>query len=157
MRTIICKNCGKEFITKANKRIYCIDCSKLLRAKTYRDYYCRNQEKVRERLRIYYLNNRDKFKIWRKNAYEKQKEKFGQNISKLISEQERFGGNRIKALKRDNYICQLCGSKDKILVHHEDETGRSSKTHNNNLDNLITLCRNCHTKIHKPDSYRKVS
>jgi len=42
--------------------------------------------------------------------------------------------------ERDNYICQLC-SKYGNSVHHIDYNKK-----NCNPDNLITLCRKCHTK-----------
>lgn len=55
--------------------------------------------------------------------------------------------------KRDNYICQDCGISgkehtkkfnEKLSVHHIDEDGT-----NNALDNMTTLCRACHIKLHK--------
>lgn len=50
---------------------------------------------------------------------------------------------------RDNYTCQHCnlkcsGNKGKYLdVHHIDEN-----KYNNSIDNLICLCKSCHTKVH---------
>lgn len=51
-------------------------------------------------------------------------------------------------LCRDNHICQCCKgkSKDKILnVHHIE----SRKTGGDSPDNLITLCKTCHTGYHR--------
>ena len=51
-------------------------------------------------------------------------------------------------LFRDGYECQCCHgkSKDKILnVHHIE----SRKTVGNAPNNLITLCKTCHTRYHK--------
>ncbi len=55
--------------------------------------------------------------------------------------------------KRDNYICQLCGI-------HQDELNYKLSCHhidydkdNLNPDNLITLCRNCHTKTNFNRNY----
>ena len=45
--------------------------------------------------------------------------------------------------ERDHYICQLCNGYGNI-VHHIDEDKK-----NCNHDNLITLCRKCHTKLHR--------
>ena len=59
--------------------------------------------------------------------------------------------NRLKALERDNYTCQVCGKKaleTRLHVHHKDNKGRTVVETNNSLDNLITLCPQCHTNIH---------
>lgn len=52
----------------------------------------------------------------------------------------------INALERDKYICQDCKSeKTNLVVHHIDESRKNGRdVMNNSLDNLITLCRNCH-------------
>lgn len=42
--------------------------------------------------------------------------------------------------ERDNYTCQLCGKKG-YPIHHIDYNKK-----NCNPDNLITLCKSCHTK-----------
>jgi len=42
--------------------------------------------------------------------------------------------------ERDNYICQICSQYGNI-VHHIDYDKKNS-----GIDNLITLCRSCHTK-----------
>ena len=49
---------------------------------------------------------------------------------------------RERALKRDGYSCQYCGNKDDVHVHHIVPY-RISK--DNSLNNLISLCRSCHT------------
>ena len=53
-------------------------------------------------------------------------------------------------LERDNYSCVDCGfysARSKLVVHHIDESRRTGKL-NNNLDNLVTLCRPCHARRH---------
>jgi uncharacterized protein YlaI len=53
--------------------------------------------------------------------------------------------------KRDNFTCQLCGKKGATDVHHI--IPRRIKI-DNNPDNLITLCRSCHSKVeHLTDKY----
>lgn len=52
-----------------------------------------------------------------------------------------------KCLERDKYTCQVCGKKDRILVHHKDNSRKTGHM-NNRLDNLITLCHHCHAKEH---------
>ena len=63
-------------------------------------------------------------------------------------EQLGFWNVREYVLFRDGYECQCCHgkSKDKILnVHHIE----SRKTVGNAPNNLITLCKTCHTRYHK--------
>ncbi len=55
----------------------------------------------------------------------------------------------LKALERDKNKCVKCGSTNSIIVHHKDESRKFGiKNLNNNLGNLITLCRSCHAEIH---------
>jgi len=53
-------------------------------------------------------------------------------------------------LKRDNYTCQSCGVRDISLdVHHTtyEDFGEEK------LDQLVSLCRECHSGIHKRLGY----
>jgi len=57
--------------------------------------------------------------------------------------------NKIKPLILDrDERCVVCESTDRLHVHHWDNSGRS-ETCNNTLDNLATLCSQCHSDIHK--------
>ena len=47
--------------------------------------------------------------------------------------------------------CEICGKEGKLDIHHIDEN-----SNNNNLDNLMCLCRSCHMKIHRPKPICKV-
>jgi hypothetical protein len=50
-----------------------------------------------------------------------------------------------RAIKeRDKYVCQICNSLEDLIVHHRDKNKL-----NCNPDNLITLCRSCHIKLHR--------
>jgi hypothetical protein len=48
-----------------------------------------------------------------------------------------------KIMERDNFACQDCGINRNLVVHHIDEDKQNCEE-----DNLITLCLNCHAKIH---------
>ena len=57
----------------------------------------------------------------------------------------------LRAVDRDFYQCKKCGNKDveKLVVHHIDGSRKKGhKNINNNLENLITLCKPCHAKMH---------
>lgn len=66
-------------------------------------------------------------------------EDYGSDFTNLMKEQIR---------ERDNYTCQFCGVSEEQLdealcVHHIDEDKK-----NNSEENLISLCRTCHTNLH---------
>ena len=46
--------------------------------------------------------------------------------------------------------CEICGKSGKLDIHHIDEN-----PNNNNIDNLMCLCRSCHMKIHRNESFKK--
>ncbi len=58
--------------------------------------------------------------------------------------------------QRDNYKCQLCGVSqmeciEKLSIHHIDYNKK-----NNSIQNLISLCRNCHGKANtNRDKWKK--
>lgn len=61
-------------------------------------------------------------------------------------EQKDFYNVKSAVLNRDNYTCQICGEKDtRLEVHHIQYR---SKGGSNRMDNLVTLCSDCHDKIH---------
>ena len=59
-----------------------------------------------------------------------------------------FGFENVKAYvrARDRFCCQVCGEEELVQVHHIKyrSDGGTDKP-----DNLITLCSNCHSRIHQ--------
>lgn len=51
--------------------------------------------------------------------------------------------------ERDNFTCQMCGSKEKLVSHHIKEWD-DNPDKRYDLENGLTLCRKCHCKIHLP-------
>lgn len=131
-----CRTCGTTS-TKHRSNGLCRDC--YLKSDIFKDLNAssrlRNQEKWRERQKKY------------AREYSKRPEVVSKR--KKQWDQENFGGNREKALRRDKYKCRICfitqdGSikklgKDLFVVH-------LNGTKNHNLDNLMTLCEKCHNK-----------
>lgn len=56
-------------------------------------------------------------------------------------DEKRYGGNGMLALDRSMGKCEVCGSTESIVVHHNN--GYST-----DLDDLVVLCSNCHGKAH---------
>ena len=52
---------------------------------------------------------------------------------------------RRQVLDRDDYTCQLCGSRQPLHIHHIHYRSQGG-THE--LANLLTLCHCCHRHIH---------
>jgi hypothetical protein len=57
---------------------------------------------------------------------------------------------KLEIRKRDNWTCQLCNKKRSTNCHHIDENKS-----NNIIDNLIVLCRSCHSKYHSCKEEKK--
>lgn len=54
---------------------------------------------------------------------------------------------RKSVLERDNYTCQVCGSKENLEVHHKKPYAKYIKLRTT-VSNGITLCEKCHDKAH---------
>jgi|SRR5665213_365261 len=55
--------------------------------------------------------------------------------------------NKLQALDRDNYTCQICGLNDREVmeVDHIVPKAKAPELFNS-LENLMTLCANCHRR-----------
>lgn len=130
---MLCKKCGNE----KEKR--------WRNDRNYYDWYCNFCKKA------WYQKNK-------KEQQYKQRKRYYSDHERLIKAKKRreekwFSGLREDCLKRDEYKCSTCGSKERLCVHHKDGCGRGSKVLNNSLDNLITLCSACHQKIHNSKAW----
>lgn len=105
-----------------------------------------NLDHVREQRRKQYWDNPEKYRQEAKEWRDNNPERFRETRDR-IRDEERFSGNRAKAIERDGYKCVKCGSAEMLNVHHKDRSGGKAKP-NNSLDNLITLCTVCHGLEH---------
>lgn len=135
-----CKECNSvEF--KHYGKGYCRRCYKRYRyelnpepfKKSERDRYIRKSEQIRNVTKSYYERHKPEISVKLKH---KREDKW-------------FSGLRETVLARDGNKCQTCNKAGNI-VHHKDGNGRGSPSPNNSLENLITLCRSCHCKLHNP-------
>ncbi len=57
-----------------------------------------------------------------------------------------FYNVKAAVLNRDNYTCQICGAKHiKLEVHHIQFRSQGGS---DRMDNLVTLCKDCHGNVH---------
>lgn len=69
---------------------------------------------------------------------------------KNIQENRRDQGYWAKIVKsRDLGICQICGAENDVVIAHHIEAVSQNPIESLDLDNGITLCSNCHSKVHK--------
>jgi len=102
---------------------------------------------------LYRERNIVKIKQQKKIWHERDKKENPEKYSKKRNQQY-FSGNRNIVLNRDNYTCQLCGVQGDFVVHHIDgNSSRNSDNPNNDIDNLITLCKRCHLHVHWHTTY----
>lgn len=106
----------------------------------YKDKMCKIAKKAwRDNKRRINMSNRvskENHPFWQGG---KSFEEYGREFDNGFKEQIRF---------RDNYRCKVCGcpqieNGQQLDIHHLD---RNKK--NNNINNLITICRSCHIKLH---------
>lgn len=83
-------------------------------------------------------------------------EKGSKNLKKALTKKEqyiqelkdkRWKDKSFQIMKRDGFKCALCGSKHNLQVHHiEYIKGKKAWEHPTSV--LITLCEDCHKKVH---------
>ena len=112
----------------------------------------KTKEETKEYRRKWRLKHKDRLNEERREWAEEHREERREQW-----DVSRFGGNRQEVYERDNFQCQHCGMTQeqhillfdrKLHIHHVDGKGRHEKIPNSEIDNLITLCIRCHTKVH---------
>ena len=77
---------------------------------------------------------------------------------KHTSSREVLPALRKMVLERDNWTCQICGKTSKeaqLHVHHMDPVAQNPMFQND-MDSCITLCKCCHTFVHKQRGCRYI-
>lgn len=60
----------------------------------------------------------------------------------------------LHVFRRDDFTCKKCGTRDNpIGVHHKggipDSAWLKKKGHRNDLNNMVTICDECHDDVHE--------
>ena len=56
-------------------------------------------------------------------------------------DEKRYGGNGMLALDRARGKCELCGSEENVVIHHNNG-------YSNEINDLLCLCSKCHSMVH---------
>ena len=119
----------------------------------------------------WYQKNKERMKEYHKNYYKKKKsdyikrDKIQQEKNKIFNKEFRekygiswrtvkaWGINSLSAIERASKKCEICGlEKNNLTIHHKDNKGwnyrQKGLAPNNNIENLMVICNNCHTKLH---------
>ncbi|MDQ2947740.1 MAG: hypothetical protein M3Y27_17700 [Acidobacteriota bacterium] len=57
-----------------------------------------------------------------------------------------FGGLRERVLRRDRFVCRVCGANSSLVVHHRERRNEARL--------LVTLCAGCHMRLHHSYGFR---
>jgi 5-methylcytosine-specific restriction endonuclease McrA len=157
----ICEECGTEFEGKSFSK-YCSANCRDIRNKRVKNLKKSEKRRVAwEQMEhtkecevcgsVFELTQQHRHQKYCSNQCRKKAERvFGnkKDIDLKYKDKIRYGGNKDVVLRRDNYCCQLCNNTTSLVVHHIDCSGQSENP-NNDVDNLVTLCRRCHINLHK--------
>ena len=137
-----CIICAAAFQPKTRRSVCCSEeCLYQNKINKNREAYHKDPAVKKERIasaREYELRH----PRWKAKQLRKWRDKHKRKYQALNNE-KRFGGNWLKVMDRDYWICQGC-AKNAVLVHHVDKDKE-----NNDMSNLTSLCRSCHAKLHR--------
>jgi 5-methylcytosine-specific restriction endonuclease McrA len=76
-----------------------------------------------------------------------------QRSAKSTSTADEYDQLRLEVLRRDGWRCQACGSRKDLQVHHQ-----LFRSHGGDdaMANLITLCADCHARVHNAQRGRNI-
>jgi 5-methylcytosine-specific restriction endonuclease McrA len=72
--------------------------------------------------------------------------KLHQRMPRLKLPLAQYQALRNQVLRRDGWRCQFCGMSNNLHVHHVKSR---SSLGDDEIQNLITLCANCHETLHR--------
>lgn len=164
--TIICSECQTETPRVGRRQFYCPDCRRTVqlrqRAEAEQRRRDRHGNNIRARDRERYATDARVRALKKASAASRYTEiradpvRYARwlEMHRLCNTTHfKYGGNRIVALRRDNFTCQACGFSAQMGMHIHHIDGKGSllppEEQNNELSNLITLCVSCHCRVHR--------
>lgn len=114
---VICKLCGKEAMRTSNRQVVCAECKPSYRV----------------------IKNREQCNRYRSEHFVPK----GYNQAGTNNNAWKNGSGWYKTIAKEIGHCEICSSKEFLVVHHKDRNRE-----NNARTNLIVMCRSCHAKEH---------
>ena len=115
-----------------------------------RQFYLANADRLRAKKREYKLGNPDKVKASGARYRGENPDYLAGHRDKLSPRQRVSFITKPSVLRLDNYTCQLCGTttkEAKLVVHHITPVAQAPDLAEE-VSNLVTLCKECHTLAH---------
>jgi len=149
IRKINCENCNREFTSRRMDRHFC---SRKCYTKIWSLRHVgtvpseETRKKIGEKNKINTKRYFETHDIWNKGKEYPQlrgENHFNWKGGKSFRNYPRDWSKALRQSirQRDNYTCRICGVEPSIQVHHIDYV-----KNNCSPNNLVTLCRSCHTK-----------
>jgi len=152
-----CTECGKKYYIRADRAEASKWCSQACWSK-------RNPESIKvceacgDEYKTYQRDSRfcshDCYSVWLSENNNGENHPNWKGGVSLTNERARNSTElrkwREKVYKRDNYTCQHCGDTGHLHAHHIEEWAEN-KDKRFDVDNGLTLCIDCHGKVHGKD------
>lgn len=116
-------------------------------------------QRTKEQRHAEYLRTKDKClaraKKWSEINPDKRKDILKRWNAKAIQYKRDWAQNKDFGTLIKLKECFLCSADRKLIVHHKDgNNGKLGKRLNNDLGNLVVLCRSCHARVHNHGEIR---
>ncbi len=158
-KEITCGGCGKKFTRTSNRQWWCSrSCADKCKRRVAREE--RKLHPSYHRVCGYCKKEFDTGLSKKTFCTIEHKEKFYNEIQKKLGLRNVYRQGKLcsgkwhETLQQAEYSCQVCGlssttsKSDGLVVHHLDGNGAYMNIPNNDLDNLMVVCRKCHKMFH---------
>ena len=150
----ICTVCGKKFIYDTYVRTgkFCSNaCRYKVHSEIIKESYTPELKELRRQKALKQMQDPKQIEIRRQKLKGRiMTEEHKQNLKGSHPAMD-CNTYRKRALEYYGHTCARCGKEfpeDKLIVHHIDENNGGTDVGNHSLENLMVLCRGCHSKLH---------
>ncbi len=132
----------------------CTKCDKIKNSTEFHRCSC-NKDGLQSQCKLckkeYYSKNSESISLRVKQHRKVNKEKISERVKKYYRNNWDKINKRHKKYYRDNWECQICGKTiNEVQLHcHHIEGYTQNPILGNDIDNVVTLCKKCHKKVHK--------